>query len=538
MRVTPVGSRLGRGKRAKKAPGVQGHASFYHPLCKVTKSYEVTKFLHDESTATGMSTVAPLTPKESQSGQNHTLLDLYDPLGPITKEIDSLVTILTSLGSLVNEEYVVHYAVEGLPEKYNQVCGYMHYQDTFPNLKTTRSLLIAAEMRLKSKELTLPVDSSSFMVLMAQSGLVTTGQATLLPHAFIARTLHDLLPVHRTWIQDLYPVTDPSPIPSAFLVVQQTWHQRLGHPKSDVLRCLVSNNVISCNKEKPPVLCHACQLGKHVRLSFVSYSTVVFSCFDIVHLDVWTSPIPSISGFKYCVLFLDHYSQFVWVYPFIHKFDVLSKFVLFCNYVRTQFKCEIRFFQCDHGGEFDNHNLHNLFNTNGIQFRLSCPKTSQQNGKSERIVRTINNLIQTLLFQASLPPTFWVKALNMAATFLTFYLPQQLAMEFPLPAYMALNPTIAFYALLAVYATLTYILDISLNRGYRCLDLTTNKIILSRHVTFNETVFSYGSTKPASVPSYTFLDDPDIPTSSIFVSKPPSTVTVFPSQFTPNNNEA
>nr|GFA26490.1 ribonuclease H-like domain-containing protein [Tanacetum cinerariifolium] len=60
---------------------------------------------------------------------------------------------------------------------------------------------------------------------------------------------------------DLYPVTAPSPIPHAFLVSQHTWHQRLGHQGSDVLRRLVSNNVISCNKEKPPVLCHACQLG-------------------------------------------------------------------------------------------------------------------------------------------------------------------------------------------------------------------------------------------------------------------------------------
>nr|GEV95451.1 ribonuclease H-like domain-containing protein [Tanacetum cinerariifolium] len=42
--------------------------------------------------------------------------------------------------------------------------------------------------------------------------------------------------------------------------------------------------------EKPPVLCHACQLGKHVRLSFVSSNTVVTSCFDLIHSDAWTSP--------------------------------------------------------------------------------------------------------------------------------------------------------------------------------------------------------------------------------------------------------
>ncbi|GJX79012.1 ribonuclease H-like domain-containing protein [Tanacetum coccineum] len=101
---------------------------------------------------------------------------------------------------------------------------------------------------------------------------------------------------------DLYPVTAPSPIPHAFLVSQYTWHQRLGHPGGEVLCRLVSSNFISYNKEKPPVLCHACQLGKHVRLPFVSSSTVISSCFDIIHSDVWTSPIPSLSGFKYYVL--------------------------------------------------------------------------------------------------------------------------------------------------------------------------------------------------------------------------------------------
>ncbi|GKD39033.1 ribonuclease H-like domain-containing protein, partial [Tanacetum coccineum] len=93
---------------------------------------------------------------------------------------------------------------------------------------------------------------------------------------------------------DLYPVTAPSPIPHAFLVSQHTWHQHLGHPGGDVLRRLVFSNFISYNKEKPPILCHACQFGKHVMLSFVSSRTVISSCFDIIHSDVWTSLIPSL----------------------------------------------------------------------------------------------------------------------------------------------------------------------------------------------------------------------------------------------------
>ncbi|GJZ54555.1 ribonuclease H-like domain-containing protein [Tanacetum coccineum] len=157
---------------------------------------------------------------------------------------------------------------------------------------------------------------------------------------------------------DLYPVTTPSPIPHAFLTSQHTWHQRLGHPGSEVLRRLISRNFISCNKEKHHVLCHACQLGKYARLPFVSSNTPVTSCFETVHSDVWTSPIPN--------------------------------FMLFRTFVNTQFTCEIKSFQCDHGGEFDNRALLTLFASKGIQFQFTCPKTSQQNGKTNRPTQRLN----------------------------------------------------------------------------------------------------------------------------------------------------
>ncbi|GKB25388.1 ribonuclease H-like domain-containing protein [Tanacetum coccineum] len=280
---------------------------------------------------------------------------------------------------------------------------------------------------------------------------------------------------------ELYPVTKPSTIPHAFLTSQYMWHQRLGHPGSEVLRRLVSSDSISCNKEKLPVLCHACQLGKHVKLPF-----------------------------------------YVWVYPLMNKSDVLSKFLLFRNYVRTQFKCEIKSFQCDHGGEFDNHAFHKLFNDNGIQFRFSCPRTSQQNGKSERMIRTINNLIRTLLFQAHLPPNYWTEALNMAVYLLNILPSRAINNEIPFTRLFGAQPD---YSVLRVFGCLCYphidtnhklgpratpsiFLGHAANHfGYRCLDLNTNKIIISRHVTFDETVFPFPSTKSTTTPSYDFLDD-------------------------------
>ncbi|GKC51600.1 ribonuclease H-like domain-containing protein [Tanacetum coccineum] len=112
--------------------------------------------------------------------------------------------------------------------------------------------------------------------------------------------------------RDLYPVTSPSPTPHPLLSVSSsTWHQCLRHPGEEVLRYLVSHQFISCNKDKSQHVCHACQLGKHVQLPFSSSNSIISRSFEIVHSDIWTSPIVSSGGFKYYVLFLDHYSYYL-----------------------------------------------------------------------------------------------------------------------------------------------------------------------------------------------------------------------------------
>jgi histone deacetylase 1/2 len=47
-------------------------------------------------------------------------------------------------------------------------------------------------------------------------------------------------------------------------------------------------------------------------------------------------------------------------------------------------------------------------------FVFSCPYTSPQNGKAECSLCSINDILRTLLIQASLPPCFWAEALRTA----------------------------------------------------------------------------------------------------------------------------
>jgi hypothetical protein len=136
-----------------------------------------------------------------------------------------------------------------------------------------------------------------------------------------------------------------------------TWHHRLGHPEPDVMT-------------------------KITRLPFTTSSRAE-QAFDLVHCDLWTSPVLSLSGYKYYLVILDDFSHFLWTFPLRLKSDTFTTITHFFAWVSTQFHRPVRALQCDNGREFDNHASHSFFLTHGVQLHLSCPYTSAQNGRAE-----------------------------------------------------------------------------------------------------------------------------------------------------------
>ncbi|KAJ9548019.1 hypothetical protein OSB04_020562 [Centaurea solstitialis] len=333
---------------------------------------------------------------------------------------------------------------------------------------------------------------------------------------------------------DLYPVLPPAPrstLASANVAVSfDIWHRRLGHPGVAIFQFLVSRKFIACSSQSS-ALCHACQLGKHCRLPFSLSTTKTSRVFELIHSDLWTSPVISLSGFKYYVLFLDDFSHFLWVFPLRAKSEVFDVFKTFRAYVLNQFKTDIQLFQCDNGREFNNQPFLDFFKTHGIKMRFSCPYTSPQNGKAERTIRTINNTLRTSLIQASLPPKFWVEALLSSVH--TFNLLPSTTIQYktPFEVLFGFSPT---YSHLRVFGCLcypntaptaphklaprssacVYLGPSTDHRGYRCLDLITQKVIISRHVVFDETHFPFPDFQPQpSSEEYESFDVDDSPPS-------------------------
>jgi hypothetical protein len=90
---------------------------------------------------------------------------------------------------------------------------------------------------------------------------------------------------------DLYTIQHRTPPRCHVAVVSpELWHSRLGHPAPAVVQTLNKFSAIQCNKAARR-LCHACQLGKRAKLPFNSSVSSTSAPFELVHCDVWTSPV-------------------------------------------------------------------------------------------------------------------------------------------------------------------------------------------------------------------------------------------------------
>ena len=181
------------------------------------------------------------------------------------------------------------------------------------------------------------------------------------------------------------------------------WHMRLGHPSDQFLTAKFSLN--KCTLVNTD--CTHCLYGKMHKLPFPKSFFTASSPFKLIHSDLWGPVLTSsINGFKYYVLFIDHFTKFTWIYLLNSKSEVFTKFVQFKAMGETQFSTKIKTFRFDGGGEYTSNAFKTYLSQQGIVHQVSCPYTPQQNGLVERKHRHLIETTITLLSQASMPPSY------------------------------------------------------------------------------------------------------------------------------------
>ncbi|PKU76837.1 Retrovirus-related Pol polyprotein from transposon TNT 1-94 [Dendrobium catenatum] len=329
--------------------------------------------------------------------------------------------------------------------------------------------------------------------------------------------------------------TTPTPI---------TWHARLGHPNHQIFNFLASSNS-GFNKISSDFCCISCQSAKSHKQKFCNSNSETKKQFELIHSDLW-GPVPQSehSTFRYYVIFIDDFTRYCWIYFMNSKSETINCFKSFLSLIKTQFDCTPKRFRSDGGGEFTSTAFLSILQAHGILHQISCPHTPEQNGLAERKHRHLLDITRTLLHAANLPDKFWLEAIA-TANYLINRLPSK-PLSLKSPYQMLYNAT-PDYSHLRTFGCLCFpwlqpythnkfeprsqpclFLGYSPNhKGYKCFNLSNNKIHISRHVQFYENIFplhNKSTSDSLSSPLISSVTPPLLlmPTSTISTATDPS----------------
>ncbi|PKU70985.1 Retrovirus-related Pol polyprotein from transposon TNT 1-94 [Dendrobium catenatum] len=343
---------------------------------------------------------------------------------------------------------------------------------------------------------------------------------TFYANGFDIKDIKDQRPLLRGRLHNgLYQISmHPESPPKAYTATTTSimiWHARLGHPHNRLLPVL-ANSIPELQNLPHSFTCISCNMAKSHKQKFNKSSTVTSSPFDLIHTDVWgPAPLNSTDGQRYYIIFIDDFTRYSWLYLMHTKSEALTKFKSFCALVQTQFHTTPKILRSDGGGEFTGHEFKAYLQDSGITQQLSCPHTPEQNGVSERKHRHILDLTRALLHESHLPNRFWAEALSTAHYLINLLPSKPINLHSPYQRLHGQTPT---YTHLRVFGCLcfpwlkpyttsklsprstpcTFLGYSPLHKGYKCFDPQTDKMYISRHVIFHETIFPHKSTTSPS----------------------------------------
>jgi hypothetical protein len=199
-----------------------------------------------------------------------------------------------------------------------------------------------------------------------------------------------------------------------------TWHRRLAHVNMRNLQTLHKGGHIRGLKESVSFVkdrvCRACAQGKmHDKKHIPTNIFMTKRKLELLHVDLFGPPShDSLGGKKYCLVIVDDYTRYTWVYFLKFKSETQKIFIDFATEVQRQHGVPILAIKSDNGSEFKNYTLNEFLSEEGIRHQYSAAYTPQQNGVAERKNRTLMDMARSMLAEYKSLYNFWAEAIATA----------------------------------------------------------------------------------------------------------------------------
>ncbi|KAK1649290.1 hypothetical protein QYE76_067095 [Lolium multiflorum] len=136
---------------------------------------------------------------------------------------------------------------------------------------------------------------------------------------------------------------------------------------------------------------------------------------ELLHVDLF-GPVThaSLGAKKHCLVIVDDYSRYTWVYFLKTKDETQQIFIDFATEVQRQHNLLIMAIRSDNGSEFKNYTLNDFLSDEGIRHQYSAAYTPQQNGVAERKNRTLMDMARSMMAEYKSRYNFWAEAISTA----------------------------------------------------------------------------------------------------------------------------
>ena len=204
------------------------------------------------------------------------------------------------------------------------------------------------------------------------------------------------------------------------------WHERYGHTGYNNLSRLITGNMVSginvaANdfKVESNQPCEPCIMSKQTK----NYANPMPSSLPpitrpgaLIHTDLMGPFDPtSLGGSRYVITILDDFSSFSEIHPVKRKSDTANVIKSVIARWENQLGSNVIAVRSDRGGEYIASALQSFLAEKGIQHQKSAPYSPEQNGKAERLNRTLEERTRALLYDSSLTLNLWAEAMNTAS---------------------------------------------------------------------------------------------------------------------------
>ena len=83
----------------------------------------------------------------------------------------------------------------------------------------------------------------------------------------------------------------------------------------------------------------------------------------------------SLGDEKYTLVIVDDFTRFTWTFFLASKDETYHVFIIYCKKVQNEKGLNIVRIRSDYGGEFENHEMNEFCDKNGIEHQFLAPKT-------------------------------------------------------------------------------------------------------------------------------------------------------------------